>query len=341
VTATGAISTSATVTATGHIYGDQGNFNSGIRLAGSFNRLYNLWGGYADQYVYEQIFLQTPYFYDTGQMNTDPDYGFSIGILHNKNSLDQGFLTFAICHGPGRILTKGFISGDAATNYRMNDFTGQHRTYVENIPYKIANNYEGLIVSACLNEYMTISGNIVKGIDAITINESLPLCALSKIAYDKKCFGVISSSEDSGDTDARHERDGGVFVSVVGKERGDTRVWINSVGEGAIWVVNTNGNLESGDYITTSEVSGYGQKQDSEFLANYTVAKITMDCDFNPPHKPVQIILKDDEGNNILNDDNQIQFVDHPSGATSPAYKVKDLGNGVLAAFVGCTYHCG
>ena len=65
------------------------------------------------------------------------------------------------------------------------------------------------------------------------------------------------------------------------------------MGEGAIWVVNTNGNLESGDYITTSNVPGYGQKQDSEFLANYTVAKITMDCDFEPASQPIQQILRE------------------------------------------------
>jgi len=66
------------------------------------------------------------------------------------------------------------------------------------------------------------------------------------------------------------------------KERGDTRVCINSLGEGAIWIIDINGNLEAGDYITSSHILGYGQKQDSEFLANYTVAKITMDCDFEP-----------------------------------------------------------
>jgi len=77
------------------------------------------------------------------------------------------------------------------------------------------------------------------------------------------------------------------------KKRVDTRVYINSVGEGAIWVTNINGSLESGDYITTSNVAGYGQKQDSEFLANYTVAKITMDCDFEPVTQPIQQIKKE------------------------------------------------
>ena len=54
-----------------------------------------------------------------------------------------------------------------------------------------------------------------------------------------------------------------------------------------------NGNLESGDYITTSTVAGYGQKQDTEFLANYTVAKITMGCDFNPATQPVKQLKKE------------------------------------------------
>ena len=110
------------------------------------------------------------------------------------------------------------------------------------------------------------------------------------------------------------------------------------------------GSLESGDYITTSTVKGYGQKQDSEFLANYTVAKITMDCDFDPVTQPVQVIKKDEDGENVLDEHNQIQWEDHPT-ETEKAYKIRYLdADGVetdeasavhKAAFVGCTYHCG
>jgi len=57
-----------------------------------------------------------------------------------------------------------------------------------------------------------------------------------------------------------------------------------------MWVTDTNGPLESGDYITTSNVAGYGQKQDDDILHNYTVAKITMDCDFAPVIQPIQRI---------------------------------------------------
>ena len=160
------------------------------------------------------------------------------------------------------------------------NFTGQHRTFVKQIPHKKTEPYVGLIVSANQNKYIKMgdkNGGVETGNNAITISEALPLVALTTKEKDKSCFGVISDVED----EERREF-GGNFKSLFQKEKGDTRTFINSLGEGGIWVTNKNGNLESGDYITSSIIPGYGQKQDSEFLANYTVAKITMDCDFNP-----------------------------------------------------------
>jgi len=240
--------------------------------------------------------------------------------------------------------TKGYLRPDSGVVW--DNFTGQHRTFIKDVPFSQASNLEGLIVSSDQNKYIKMSGGIEVGSNAITTNESLPVVSLSNVVTDKKCFGVISASEDP-----EERRDAfGNFVSVTEKEKGDTRVYINSVGEGAIWVVNTNGSLESGDYITTSNVTGYGQKQESEFLANYTVAKITMDCDFNPATQSIQIIKKDEEGENVLDEHGQIQWEDHPT-ETEKAYKVRyltadgaqtDEANTVhIAAFVGCTYHCG
>ena len=48
----------------------------------------------------------------------------------------------------------------------------------------------------------------------------------------------------------------------------------------------------NGDYITTSNVAGYGKKQASDSLKNYTVAKITMDCDFVGTTAPKKRIKK-------------------------------------------------
>jgi hypothetical protein len=168
-------------------------------------------------------------------------------------------------------------------------FTGQHRCILSNVSPADVINYEGMIVSSNKNKYIKLNNGVATGANAITINESIPLVSLSTEANDKSCFGVISASEDP---DSREETNGNM-VSIFEKELGDTRVFINSLGEGAMWVTNINGSLESGDYITTSNVAGYGQKQDSEFLANYTVAKITMDCDFNPVTQPIQIIKKE------------------------------------------------
>ena len=237
--------------------------------------------------------------------------------------------------------TKGYLLSNGSG--QMN-FTGQHRTFINGVPFTRADDLEGLIVSANNNEYIKMSGGIETGSNAITVNESLPVVSLSTVADDKKCFGVISASEDP----EKREDFFGNFVSITEKENGDTRVYINSVGEGAVWVTNINGPLESGDYITTSNIVGYGQKQNSDSLKNYTVAKITMDCDFHPVTQPIRVIRKE-MGNNVLDEHGQLQWIE--TDETEKAYKIRyldadgnitDETNAVhIAAFVGCTYHCG
>jgi hypothetical protein len=239
------------------------------------------------------------------------------------------------------------------TNVSVLDFTGQHRSFVDGVPHANYDNLEGLIVSANKNKYYDINEDITRGANAIQISQSLPLVSLSTKEKDKACFGVISGSEDP----ESREYAQGSFVSVTQKQKGDQRTFINSLGEGAMWVVNTAGPLESGDYITTSNIAGYGQRQESEFLANYTVAKITMDCDFNPPDIPVQQILRSnvvetyytaivdeieqevdlehpdavertrvtDKLINILDEHGQLQWEDDPSGTTEKAYKIRYL----------------
>ena len=151
-------------------------------------------------------------------------------------------------------------------------------------------NLEGLIVSANKSEYCSMSNGLKRGLKAVTVNEALPIVTLSRTCMDKSCFGVISLSEDP-ENETREDRFG-CFVAEFEKEEGDERVYINSVGEGAIWVTNINGPLESGDYITTSIIPGYGQRQNDDILHNYTVAKITMNCDFEPDLQNVKKIKK-------------------------------------------------
>ena len=241
------------------------------------------------------------------------------------------------------------------------NFTGQHKTFIDTIPCNIIDdNYIGLIVCANKNDYIKMSNGIARGNDAITIEESLPVVSLSTRTNDKAVFGVISHPEDYNNRDESY----GAFTTNFKKEKGDTRVKINSIGEGAIWVSNINGHLESGDYITSSTIPGYGMKQDDDILHNYSVAKITMDCDFNPVKQYKQKIKKilDVSGNETLENDLDnngiiqwinsstkeypytIRYVDSLGKSIAKQTYTKKLKNNekvYICAFVGCTYHCG
>ena len=222
-------------------------------------------------------------------------------------------------------------------------FTGQHMCVPQGPMYR------GLVVSANKNRYVSLNGALTTGVGAIRSSESLPVVSLSNVVSDRSVFGVVDRLEQGGTTERRQVV--GATVVTAQKEMGDNRVIVNSLGEGAIWVANTNGNLVSGDYITTSHLTGYGQKQDVENLQNSTVAKITMDCDFDPDDVPIQVIKKNDTGNNDLDPYGRIQWEDHPLKTTQKAYNISyltvdgnrtDEANAVhRSALVGCTYHCG
>jgi hypothetical protein len=185
----------------------------------------------------------------------------------------------------------------------VTSFTGQHKCIPDEPMEK------GLIVSAKKNQFVKLNGLAI-GKSAITIDESLPIVSLSNVAQDKACFGVVSSTEEANTTFRVETTNGGV-ISTIPKTLGDNRAIVNSVGEGAIWVVDTNGSLESGDYITTSNVVGYGQKQDDDVLHNYTVAKITMDCDFTASNVAVQTIKREETGLQTIMEDTWNQLVEY------------------------------
>jgi hypothetical protein len=124
--------------------------------------------------------------------------------------------------------------------------------------------------------------------DGITIEDAVPIVRLSRKKKDKRVFGVL------GDPKRRTNN--------------KDRLIVNSIGEGAICVANTNGNIENGDYLQSSDLLGYGEKQDDDLLHNYTIGKATIDCDFQ---------------------------------LDSPYYQCKEIENGARVAFIACSYHCG
>jgi hypothetical protein len=176
-------------------------------------------------------------------------------------------------------------------------FTGMHSCASDTIPYNNIENLIGLIIC---------STGIINNTDNSslpTISEAIPKIKISSKKKDKSVLGVLSS------------------IVVTPSET--NKLLVNSLGEGAIWICNDKYDLfENGDYICTASVPGYGMKQNDDILHNYTVAKITMDCDFNLNSDRYKIRIVDNSGNIIdtnLYDSNQHK----------------------ICAFVSCTYHCG
>ena len=177
-------------------------------------------------------------------------------------------------------------------------FTGFHRCYTSDILYNedesdiFKNKYAGRLVVATGKIKTDISdeNNEWKSLydkEAITYEDAVPIVELSRRKKDKRIFGVL-----------------GLPTRISNNKN---RLIVNSVGEGAICVANTNGNIENGDYLQSSDLLGYGERQDDDILHNYTVAKATMDCDFQ------------------LN---------------SPYYQSYEE-NGVIYALIACSYHSG
>jgi hypothetical protein len=155
------------------------------------------------------------------------------------------------------------------------DFTGQHRG-VSKSQILYNKKYVGYIVSS-LGQYKDLNSKYKNQNRNIRINSALPYLELSNKENDPSCFGVISDSEERD----RTYHGAGRFKSSYRIDKSDKRVIINSLGEGAIWVSNFNGNIQNGDYITTSPINGIGMRQNSDSLKNYTVAKATCSIDFD------------------------------------------------------------
>ncbi|ABY27861.2 hypothetical protein OtV5_071 [Ostreococcus tauri virus OtV5] len=115
-----------------------------------------------------------------------------------------------------------------------------------------------------------ITGRIVSANANAHKTNTTPIVALSNVYADKTWYGVVSNTTtDTNDYDTLVDT------------KGDTQ----------IWVTDTGGPLESGDLVTTSNVApGYAQKQGHGALMNYTVAKVTQDCDFTEPtQRPIRV----------------------------------------------------
>lgn len=149
-----------------------------------------------------------------------------------------------------------------------------------------------------------------------TLNECQSVIKLSRKIEDPSLIGVITDCEKYS-----REFTNGAFKTVCSQDDEVNRVYINNKGIGVVWVCDINDTLCNGDYITTSFIPGYGMRQNTNIKYNYTFAKITHDCNFNPKtiqlEKPIDFdedgpiyeAVRNSEGEVITDLEYQVKYV--------------------------------
>lgn len=161
-----------------------------------------------------------------------------------------------------------FYAGGTGTNY--GPFTGAHDVQLaedfaeETVP--------GMIVSVTGETEARILDD-----GTAALSSTLPTVALTDKAQDKAVFGILVCEETLPEGHWHKSLDGERFGIV------------NALGEGRVWVTNVNGDIEAGDYITTSNIAGYGQLQDDDIIHSYTVGKAIETVDWETVTETITI----------------------------------------------------
>ncbi|MGB3479442.1 MAG: hypothetical protein WBB67_09805 [bacterium] len=169
----------------------------------------------------------------------------------------------------GHGATYDFYAAGPGTNY--GPFTGAHEVELsDDFPENIKS---GMIVS------VTGKAKIRKTDEGkISFSTTLPTVQLSDAPDDSKVFGVLISECPLG-------KDHWYFNEV---DKDDRFGIANALGEGRVWVTSINGDIDAGDYITTSAIAGYGQRQSDALLHSYTLGKAIEDIDWSKVTETVE-----------------------------------------------------
>jgi hypothetical protein len=200
------------------------------------------------------------------------DSGFVANFENDSNDDDADVLRLKISN-PGNLTTNNsfidLLDGDNDVNGRIRGngsggityssaFTGQHPTSIASL----TNVTTGMIVDSTGEIWSKYEENMETGIPKVSVTNS---------QNSKRVFGVIANLSGSFEG----------MVKASNQTAGETHIEVNSIGEGLVWVTDINGNIENGDYITSSPIFGIGQKQSDDILRSCTVAKCTEQIDWS------------------------------------------------------------
>lgn len=220
------------------------------------------------------------------------------GVVGKSSSSSGGVLGYTTT---GAVGVKGESSGYAVWG-ECTGSTGQWGLITFDKTYS-AGGYSPFTGSHIVYSKDTLKqGELVHSVDAwvVDVDNSLVHVAKTTKSNEKRVIGVVSCANDTLLDNIYKNK---LLCDVVQKNKIDTPIYtikskfkpyvdymienkykeveINSVGEGAILVCNENGNIDNGDYLTSSNLAGYAMKQDTDALHNYTVAKALESVDWS------------------------------------------------------------
>lgn len=152
-----------------------------------------------------------------------------------------------------------FYAGGAGADY--GPFTGSH---LVRLPAGAETIEPGMLVS--------VTGRaeaLVREDGSVDLSSTLPTVRLTTEPRDPTVFGAFIGAVTLGPTDPWRQQDGDRIGAV------------NALGEGRLWVTDANGPAVAGDYLTSSALAGYAQRQDGTAMMPYTVAKAIETVDWS------------------------------------------------------------
>lgn len=122
----------------------------------------------------------------------------------------------------------------------------------------------------------------------VSFETALPKCRLADTDGSKKVFGVIAGFPQGEGDEEGWQHNGFTmrpafpkYGQIAGVGELEWNIGTMSIGEGCIWVSNINGEIQNGDLIESSVITGHGRLQSDDIMRSKTVAKCTEDINWD------------------------------------------------------------
>ena len=238
---------------------------------------------------------------------TDGDNSYILNLWHSQEDSTSDFDTSE--HWIQFSDNSGTFLGEIIDEVTYSTFTGGH---VSQIISGSATDNENEMKAWKPGMILKATGNL--NVTGSTIGLAWPEVTVTTAEKDKAVMGVYNDIKPGSGSNwvgvynnknavSSSTGDWGIGHNMHGLDPVKPALDYNAVGEGKILVTDTNGNIETGDYICSSARTGHGEKQDDDLLHNYTVAKATQPYNF--------------------------------------ASASNDADLGYKSVLIACTYHCG